>query len=502
MKRVMLLWGPLVLLLSGTAVFLTVGSNSMQSSVAQATPAARVGVTTRACEHTVSKEIQLECYDIAVGEHILSTTVLSATGTTSLKTPLVYLAGGPGEGGNTSPARLADWSLWYQRMALTQDFVLVDLRGLSPSQPSWDCGAYDLITKELWQQNLTYAQEAERSLPVLGECYQVFADALLQRGIDGSVEQFNSRQNAADLADVLSRLGYQQWDLLGVSYGTRVALTAALSQPQVRRVILDSPYPLAQGELSDTPRLWAQAFTRFFSACDQGLWLCPQDADSEALFWRVYESLREQPITVTVENWSQNQSETWLLNGHRFAAVVYSAFYSSELFSMVYPALQALSERDTQPAQFLLELFYNTAFDPAFNDVIFWATECNDNAAESEVDYLSVVDNLGLWAPLFADDWRLDFCRQNSFFTPGQKPAMEKVRVPTLIAVGKWDPVTPATDAQALLQWLPRGLYLPLPDHSHAEFFNNPCAAPVISWFLSVDEDDMEKQWPEQRQGC
>jgi heat shock protein HslJ/pimeloyl-ACP methyl ester carboxylesterase len=52
---------------------------------------------------------------------------------------------------------------------------------------------------------------------------------------------FNTPQNAADAADLLAALGYAQADLLGVSYGTRLALEMVRSQPHaVRAVVLDS----------------------------------------------------------------------------------------------------------------------------------------------------------------------------------------------------------------------------------------------------------------------
>lgn len=456
----------------------------------------------RSCDYQAPPGVELACYWIDVEAHTLSIAVLSRSGTTAASIPLVYLAGGPGEGNNTAPSRLADWAQWYQRLELPQDFVVIDPRGVNLSQPSWDCQRYITAAKNLWQQNFTYAEEAERSLPILRECYQQFSAFMHKRASSAGIEQFNSRQNAADVAHILSGLGYARWDLLGVSYGTRVAIVAALNQPQVRRLILDSPYPLAQGQLSETPLLWAQAFNRFFDACDQGLWSCPADAQSETLFWQVFRSLNEQPLTVTVEDWSTTGHYVWQLNGDRLAAMIYSTFYSSELYFMIFPALQALLARDTQPAQFLLDLFYNTAFDPGFNNLIFWATECNDNVAETEAQYIDALGQVGPWAPIFASDWKVDICRQDVFFTTGQKPAMEAIGAPTLVAVGAWDPITPATHAQALLNWLPQGLYLPLANHAHAEFFNGSCAAAIIPWFLAADDDDLAGQWADYKKEC
>ena len=47
-----------------------------------------------------------------------------------------------------------------------------------------------------------------------------------------------------DLTDLRHVLGIKQWNLHGVSYGTRLALSVMRDAPEgVRSVILDSPYP-------------------------------------------------------------------------------------------------------------------------------------------------------------------------------------------------------------------------------------------------------------------
>lgn len=461
-------------------------------------------VSTRACDYRAPTGLDLMCYWVRVGRPgamaTLSVAVFSNAAADG-EAPLVYLAGGPGQGNNTAPVMLSVWAQWYQRMNLQQDFVLIDLRGLTPSEPTWDCHGYLQASKKLWQLNLSFAEEAMQSKPLLESCYKQFAEFIHQSTPASGVDQFSSRQNADDVKQVLAALGYRRWDLLGVSYGTRVALVAALTQPEVRRIVLDSPYPLTYGQLSDTPELWAQAFERFFAACDRGLWACPADAGSEALFWTVFESLNSQPFEVFVEDWSTGREQGWLLNGARLAAMIYSAFYSSELYPLVYPTLKSLQEGRAPPSDFLMEYFYNQAFDPEFNNMIFWATECNDNTAESEAEYVAALSGLGRWASLFANDWDVDICR-HSAFRPGQKPTMTELDIPVLIAVGEWDPITPLMHGEALLEWLPSALYFPLLDHAHAEFFSGDCAAVILPWFLSTDASALQAQWAEQMRRC
>lgn len=459
------------------------------------------GVKSTDCEVTSTAAVQLRCYRVPLEGAELSVAVFSRTTLAADNPPLVYLAGGPGVGENTGKTMLSVWAQWYQRLNLQQHFVLIDPRGVEPSIPSWDCHSYVQAAKEQWQRDLSYAEEAAESNPLLRDCFERLADVVQEHAPEAKVGQFNSRQYAADVKNVLQRLKYTQWDLLGVSYGTRVALTAALSQPQVRRVILDSPYPLERGESSDTPRLWSQAFARYFAACDQELWHCPAQADSEALFWQTFERLNQEPLNVTVEDWAASTDYTWVLNGERLAAVIYSAFYSSELYPAIYPALQALHDGDPVDAQFLLELFYNQAFDASFNNMVFWATECNDNRLQGHDDYAATLSEAGRFGSLFATDLQVDLC-QEAVFEPGQKTEMETVDVPVMVVVGEWDPITPASDAAVLLEWLPSGLYLPLTDSGHAEFVMSDCGAALIPWFLNAEGDELAQQWAQWDKEC
>ena len=91
-------------------------------------------------------------------------------------------------------------------------------------------------------------------------------DDLVDEGVDPS--RYNSVASAADVADLRMALGYDRWNLLGVSYGTRLAQTVLRTHPEgVRSVILDSVYPTASDSLAELPDQMQAAFDHFFAAC-------------------------------------------------------------------------------------------------------------------------------------------------------------------------------------------------------------------------------------------
>ncbi len=137
--------------------------------------------------------------------------------------PLVYLEGGPG-GSALDGAEI----LWLDsRLTEDRDVILLDQRGTGYSVPTLNCHEYDRIP--------TLRQNDDE---LIEDCRNRLED----EGIDmTSVQQRPEcrRHASAPLSPRLPEI-----DLLGVSYGTRLALTVMRDYPEgIRSMILDSVYP-------------------------------------------------------------------------------------------------------------------------------------------------------------------------------------------------------------------------------------------------------------------
>ncbi len=127
--------------------------------------------------------------------------------------PLVYLAGGPGASGVYDVPLLAPL---LESLRAGRDLIFFDIRGSGFSQPRIDC---------------TLTEEGAPGPHCMEEVRAMGIEPMF----------FNTTQNAADVADLVGALGYDMVDLLGVSYGTRLALEVVRTQPEiVRAVVLDS----------------------------------------------------------------------------------------------------------------------------------------------------------------------------------------------------------------------------------------------------------------------
>jgi pimeloyl-ACP methyl ester carboxylesterase len=186
--------------------------------------------------------------------------VARATGDRARPDPLLFLAGGPGQSSILAPTVEK-----YRSVRSERDIIFFDMRGAGVSQRLGveECFVLaiqnGLPTDELGTLQAAAAgflaisrgEEAPRSpdlwdlnIPVLNEtCWEQFT----VQGIDPN--QFTTAASARDAIELTRALDYEEFNIEGVSYGTRLAMTIMDSLPEyesaptMRSVILDSTFP-------------------------------------------------------------------------------------------------------------------------------------------------------------------------------------------------------------------------------------------------------------------
>jgi pimeloyl-ACP methyl ester carboxylesterase len=125
------------------------------------------------------------------------------------KSPLFYLAGGPGDRGvSESPGAIAFWS----RFLAVGDVVLIDQRGVGDPDLEWN-----------WDGPLPlhFFVSADSALRHMAELNRRAAAAIRKRGVD--LAGYNTVESAADLDALRAALGIERVSLLAFSYGTHLA---------------------------------------------------------------------------------------------------------------------------------------------------------------------------------------------------------------------------------------------------------------------------------------
>jgi pimeloyl-ACP methyl ester carboxylesterase len=161
----------------------------------------------------------------------LAFAVLKATSRFPEADPVIYLQGGPG-GSAVAQIPLIEriFRPWRDR----RDIVMFDQRSAGISGLSTSCtnmlttNAYDIVRPD-----------PATTLPSLAkQC----VTELEKEGVPLAV--YNTTQNALDVPLIVKALGYGDYNLYGISYGTKLALEVMRVSPQgVRAVIIDGVAP-------------------------------------------------------------------------------------------------------------------------------------------------------------------------------------------------------------------------------------------------------------------
>ena len=151
----------------------------------------------------------------------------AARGDRSAATPIVYLAGGPGGSGVYTAS--GDRFPFFMKLREAGDVIALDQRGVQTVDPAPRCsGAWSYpLDREVGADELIRAHR-----PVLRDCWDEWSGTI-------HPDSFTTVESAADLEDLRVAIGAKQLNLVGISYGTHLALAYIRAYPhRVGRAVL------------------------------------------------------------------------------------------------------------------------------------------------------------------------------------------------------------------------------------------------------------------------
>ena len=172
--------------------------------------------------------------------------------------PIVYLSGGPGGAGSFEVAFMMKHGINADR-----EVIFVDQRGTHHAEPRVSCPGWERFIYDA--VSLPFAAETTRAADTatIKECRDHWTAA----GVD--VAAYNSTENAADIAELRVALGIEEWNVYGVSYGSKLALTLLRNHPEgIRSVVLDSVSPPTSNIVEKWWSAPASSFAAIFAACE------------------------------------------------------------------------------------------------------------------------------------------------------------------------------------------------------------------------------------------
>ena len=408
--------------------------------------------------------------------------------------PIVYLVGGPGGKALEPVMFVIDDTL--TPFLEGRDFILFDQRGVGFSEPALDCPELLDLTYETLDQDLNEVESAALGAEALERCR-----ARLE-GDGANLAAYTTAENAADLEDLRVALGYDQWNLYGVSYGTKLALTAMRDFPSgIRSVVLDSSYPLEVNLLAGFLPNVDRAFRTLFDGCAADASCNEAYPDLETAFFNAVGQLDETPATYSITHPISEESFDTLLNGDRFIGSLFGSLYSTEAIPLL-PELIFDAEQGIFDTLALLQGsdLYNSEL---ISQGMHYSVQCGEEYSfeigggpEASAEVFPRLLDLDDTASAFAicETWG---ARQAAPIE--NEPVTSDI--PTLVLAGEYDPITPPAWGRLVNDSLSNGFLFEFPGVGHGVATSGDCPLSVTLAFLGDPTTEPDANCVEQMSG-
>jgi len=394
----------------------------------------------------------------------IAVAVFHSTNTSPKPDPILYLQGGPGD-------KAITWSVGAFPSVIApllgeRDFIVFDPRGVGYSEPALNCDEF----------GKTYLQDLQGKIPA-AQAVSYYQGALLScknnlRKLGANLSTYTSSAMAADAKDVLLALGYQQANLYGVSYGTRVAQFMMRDHPEmVRSAILDSVVPVETQLLNQSTAEQDYALHVLFNDCKSDSACSSAYPDLESTYNEVFNRLNAKPINLTV-NLDENRRLERQVDGWTFRNTIMWTLRMPQTIGLA-PQLIYRS-RDGDNSTLLLSLAFPVLAFDSISMGSYISVNCHDQVFAVSMEKLDKVifDMCKLWdakPPL-----------------PGENDPVNS-QIPTLIFAGKYDSTTPPSFADQLAKHLTHSYVAEIRNQGHAPSTTglSDCPTKLISTFLA-----------------
>lgn len=302
--------------------------------------------------------------------------------------PVVYIHGGPGTPAlrfeTQSPGNFDNRIFPF---LADRDVILFDQRGAGHSTPAVTCPVFQ---NAFFNQDVT-VRDSKDLYEFAGDKFEQCGRSLEEQGVDLSA--YNIREMADDMEALRVALGYDEWHLLGQSYGTRVALNAIRrSEKGVKSVLLSSTAPPG-ALLSDGPEETRKSFDLMFAnVCVPGTECGDYAGGPYAMLRDAVDAYNRDPMIVEVAFPLPGfpytgQPVNWTFTGEQIPGLLLGAAYSPAVQAQIPATLSGLIRRNKDVVKSLVTWNIIVPIG-AMDSGAFWVVSCNDTIAYESSDQI------------------------------------------------------------------------------------------------------------------
>lgn len=361
--------------------------------------------------------------------------------------PVFFLAGGPGQ---AAVATFPPLNPVFKEVRKRRSVILVDQRGtgksnlLSCAPPEGDEDAFDLSADAMQAQAVKCVEDLSKNADLR---FYTTTDAI------------------ADLDAVRQAIGAAQLNLVGVSYGTRVAQQYAMRHPAATRsIVLDSVVPNTLELGNIFARNLDDALALQFALCSKDPLCKDKLGDPRAELDKLLTTLRTAPPVVNYRDASSGEAMQGTLRAETVAGLVRMYAYMP-LASSLLPKLIHEANAGRYDGLMALSKMMSGDMKDAMAMGMQLSVVCSEDSGSMvarEEDKDTVLGNL-------MPEGMAAMCKA---WPKGQAPAdfhkALATNVPALVLEGEFDPVTPPRYGEEVVKTLPNGRLFVLKGQGHS----------------------------------
>lgn len=382
--------------------------------------------------------------------------------------PAVFLNGGPGGGGIIE---VADWLA--HPLLRDRDLILFDPRGAGRSTPALcpDLGRHVMAAL---MRDLDWTAEGDWRSREVAECLRE-----LPFPVDAGL--MSSAKMADDLDAVRAALGYERLQVYGVSYGTRVALAYAGAYPErVAGLVLDSAIPADRGYYADIPHTFDAALESVFDACESDTTCDARFPSLRTRYAAMMRKLDSDPLVVHMPANTTRPAGKFTVNARDVRLLLHQLMYGKAFIPILPAAIDALAKGDAAALPLLFEVSVGMRVD-GLNFASYYLTLAEDEPPmPSDPDVHGGEGDLAF----FDTDPAVIASVRGQRSTRAPLASYAGIHAPTLLLVGRLDPIAAPEYGRAIAGALRRTQVVEFTGLGHAVSFSEPCTQALIAAFM------------------
>lgn len=401
--------------------------------------------------------------------------------------PIIYLTGGPGVQATGYADRLKDHGVRDFR-----DLYILEQRGIGWSNdfcqtyPFFDPSGFNTPNREEYDRAGLAAMEA---------CFA----AAQARNVD--LSGYSTIENARDVEALRRALGFEQWNVWGISYGSILGQAYLKQDPDgIRAAVIDAIVPLEQDKtFHNIAAYYDRTLNILEQACVESPVCSSAFPDFKSSLLEAMEKTATTPIEVEAIDAELFPSGKGYFFSDLVGGAPFYLFYEQDNYATLPAFIDGLAtlviEGDTDRFKVL------TAPGPAAFDIsqgMYDAIGCNDNwhepmklAFEEDEERFPALATM-MPDPAVVEEQAAICKRYGASPRPASDYAPVETDIRTLIVEGAMDPITPPPLAKAILPGFSNGTYVEFPFAGHGPTRSVECAGEFLTKFYDDPHGELD----------